>query len=361
MATLPLSHHYIVILCGGSGPRLWPLSTANHPKQFLNIIKPESLIQQTIKRYSSFISPKNIFIVSHQNYKNKLKNLWQIPTKNLIFEPERKNTTMAITLACSHIFRLDPEAIITTSPADHYIQNLQHFATDSLLAIELAQSSGSIITIGIKPAFANPSFGYIKTTGTVKPYPVSRFIEKPKESKAKRLIQNSHWYWNSGIYTFTLKTLQHSLSVHAPKYYQYFNQLSKSISLSLVKKIYHQSPKLPFDKTISEKSHNLKLIPATFDWSDVGEWQAIYKLLKHDQDQNALFNSSTKAISINSQNCLIAGQSDKLIGLVGVSDLAIIDTPQGLLICQLPLSAQVRDLVAKIVADPETKHFFANK
>ncbi|MCL4383915.1 sugar phosphate nucleotidyltransferase [Patescibacteria group bacterium] len=353
MAAVSENHHFLVILCGGTGPRLWPLSTSRQPKQFLKIDSTKTLLEETIARCRNLVPKGHLYIVSNKIYAAKLKKF----REHVLLEPERKNTTTAILYATSVISKIDPQAIITTTPADHFVAGLESFRSCLQSAYHQAQR-GTIVTIGITPTSPNPSYGYIKISGHRTPYPVIRFIEKPKKSLCRRLISNPQWFWNSGIYTFSLSSLKHSLSIHSPKYHQIFQQLLRSDSPTSLARIYHQSPHLAFDYVVSERSHNLTMIPATFSWSDVGEWQSIYQLLSKDQNQIATFNQQTPYISIDSSTCLLSGNPQKLIGLIGVSNLAIIDTPAGLLVCQLPLSAKVRDLVATIVADQKTKHFF---
>ena len=352
MAPIPSNHHYLVILCGGSGPRLWPLSTANQPKQFLKILSPNTLLENTIKRCLKIVDKKHLIIVSNKKYQNLLKR-YQL---TILYEPEKKNTTMAILYAASYISKLDPQAIITTTPADHYIAKVDQFVQDIKTASQIA-AQGTIVTIGITPDSPNPSFGYIKIRSKCYPYQVSRFIEKPSVKKAKVLIHNHRWYWNSGLYTFQINTLIHALRIHQPLYLSLFEQLQSATSSQKIKNIYTQSPSLAFDRAISEQSHNLTMVKSHFVWSDLGEWGAIFQQAPKNKQHNAILNQSD-SIAIDSSNCLVYGQKDKLIGLIGVNNLSIIDTPRGLLICPHILSARVRDLVATIVADPHIKHFF---
>lgn len=356
--------HFIVILCGGTGPRLWPLSRATYPKQFLNIIGDKSLLLQTINRSLSIVKPQNIFVIT--NYKNvkdiekTTKNL--LPKENIIIEPQKKNTAMAILYATATIKNINPCACITTLPADHYIKDIKKFTADLNKTSEIANSTNAIVIIGIKATSPNPSYGYIATSKTKNEYlKVNQFIEKPDLKTAQKLI-NQNCYWNAGIYTFSISTLESEFAKHQPEYFKLYSKLICELDSSKsIEKIYSLSNNLAIDFAISQKSKNIVLIPASFDWNDVGEWNAIFSQLKKNPQGNASFKEETQYLEVNSKNCLISGTNNKLIGLVGVENMAIIDTPDALLICNLDQSHNVRDLVTKIVSHKKTENYFLKK
>ena len=358
------SNQYVVILCGGSGPRLWPLSHAGHPKQFLKILGKKTLLEQTFSRCQKFCPGKNIFIVSNQKYQAKIDKILgkKLPPQNFIYEPEKKNTTMAILLALAHIQKLNPDAVVTTTPADHYIKKIISFRKDIANSQKLAQNHHRIITIGIKPAFANTSYGYILPRQKNQPLSnVSLFVEKPDKDTAQNLIKKGA-LWNSGIYTFTLTDIVNEVEKLQPEYFRLYQQLVNSqLDKKTIAKVYAKSPDLAIDRAVSEKSDQIYVIPASFDWSDIGEWKSIHQRSDKDSDNNAVLNSQTNYLAHNSTNCLINGSKNKLIGLVGVSNLAVIDTDDGLLICHLDDSYHVRDLIGKMVKNKKYKSFFLKK
>lgn len=359
------SNHFIVILCGGTGPRLWPLSSANQPKQFLSLLSSKTLLEQTLFRAKKITPAKNIFIVSNQRYQSKIEKLIgrQLPKANFIYEPSKKNTAMAILLAISHIQKINPQAVITTTPSDHFIPKIITFKKDIKRAAALACGHHQILTIGIKPSFPNISYGYIVPQIKNESFSrVSLFIEKPDKETAQNLIKKGA-FWNSGIYTFTLEDMVSEFEKLQPEYFSIYQQLN-STDLNDVKKItsiYKKSPELPIDRAISEKSDKMSVINAKFEWSDVGEWRAIKGKSTQDSDGHSLINPQTEYLSYNSKNCLVSGHKGKLIGLVGVENLAIIDTPDGLLICSLDQSHQVRDLVGQMVKNKRYKNYFLKK
>jgi mannose-1-phosphate guanylyltransferase len=350
------SNHYVLILCGGSGPRLWPLSRVSHPKQFLKLFGNQSLIQETYSRYQKIVPTSHIFVVSNIKYKSEIiRHLPSLPKTNLIIEPEKKNTAMAIVYGCSVIYKINSQAIVTTAPADHFISNDSAFSKDLSSAITIASINDTIVTIGVKPTDPNPAFGYIlPSSKTGNFYPITKFIEKPTITDAQIYIKKDA-YWNSGIYTFSIPTLLQELKNTHLTYYSLFQELidhPKSIT-----KVFKKSENLSFDVAISEKSPHLSMIICHFQWSDVGQWLAIYlQLLK--KNSFATINQDTQFIQLNSKNCLLSGLPHKLIGLVGVNNLAVIDTPDSLLICDLNDSFSVRELVGQIVTNPKLKNFF---
>lgn len=336
MATTSKIDHLFVILCGGTGPRLWPLSTTSHPKQFLPILSADSLLLQTINRLKTITDKKNIYIVTSNRNLNLIyqdsKNV--LPTENIFIEPDKKNTALAIYFALSKFLNLNPQTVVSFLPSDHFISPINKFKSDLQKTAKIASENSSLVTIGIHPSFPNTSYGYILKN--------KKFVEKPDKIHALKHIINGA-LWNSGIYTATIST--------------YLSEFQKHFK----NPDYKKSKPLSFDFAISEKTKNLDFIKASFDWSDVGEWGAIFKKSKTDHDHIAIVDRNTNYISQNSHHCLVSGQSkDKLIGLVGISNLAIIDTPEALLVSSLDNSHQVRDLVTKITSNQKIKHFFVD-
>lgn len=354
--------HYALILCGGTGPRLWPLSRVDRPKQFLNLFSENSLIKETFLRAKRIVPKENIFVVTNQKYENlikqNLKNL--IDDNNILCEPQKKNTAMAILYAASVISKINPNATITSFPSDHFISQLSKFDSDIKKSFQLAQNK-QIITFGIRPNSPSPSFGYIKSDNKNN---VLEFIEKPKVALAQKLIQSKYVYWNSGIYSFRIDTLLEEFNLHSKAYIPLYHKLLENGSHpKIIQKVYSLSPSLAIDFAISEKSKKMVVIPASFNWNDIGEWKSIYQELPKDSNRNAVLSKEIKYLEVNSKNCLISSDSQKLIGLVDVNNLAIIDTPDALLICNINSdgSYKVKDLVTKIVQNLKFKHFFTGK
>jgi len=334
MATTP--KQIFVILCGGTGPRLWPLSTTSHPKQLLPILSDKSLLEQTISRLLKITSKDNIYITtSNKNIDdiNKIA-LRYLSQEHIIVEPDKKNTAVAIYYTLGKLSDLPTDSVVSFLPSDQYIFPINKFKNDLLKSANLAFENSTIVTIGIHPAFPNPSFGYILKNNS--------FVEKPDKIHALKHIINGA-LWNSGIYTATIKT--------------YLDQFSKYFP----KPNYKNTKPISFDYAISQKSKILQHIKASFDWSDVGEWGAILALSKQDKQHNAIVNKNTKYITYDSQHCLLSSQDpNKLIGVVGLNNISIIDTPKALLVTSNEKCSHVRDLVTSIVNNPKLKNYFAD-
>ena len=226
-SSININDVYILILCGGSGPRLWPLSRADSPKQFLKLFSSNSILRQTIIRSKKIAKKENIFLVTNHKYLNKVTKeiTGQIPLKNILSEPAKRNTTTAIIYGTSIIKNINPNAVIVSFPSDHLILNTDQFKTDILSAISLAKNTNSIVAIGTKPTTPNPSYGYLIPKDYKKGiYSVSRFVEKPDFVQAQKLIcQNA--FWNSGIYIFSIETIISEIAKNQPGYFKILNLL----------------------------------------------------------------------------------------------------------------------------------------
>jgi len=356
-------NHYILIMCGGSGPRLWPLSRTTRPKQFLQLFGNNSLIKETYNRFKKFVPVKNIFFVSHQKYLEELKQEFgkSVPSQNYISEPEKKNTAMAILYGATVIQKIDPKAVISAVPSDHFIKSSSNFQKDLHKAAKIASTTDNIVAIGIHPTYPNPGFGYILPNSGKGGYQsANRFVEKPSVIDAEILIRKDA-LWNSGIYTFRPEIIINELGLHQPDFRPIIDTLKLSSSVVTAHKVYKVAPIIAIDKAVSEKTKNLVIFKASFDWSDVGEWHAIWQHLQPQTDGLSILNNQGNLVAVNSKNCLVYGDNKKLTGLVGLNNLAIIDTPDSLLVCNLNDSFSVRELVKKIVNDPKLKKYFLTK
>lgn len=358
------SQHFIVILSGGTGHRLWPYSRLQYPKQFFNLFKNKTLLEQTVNRAKKVCSSKNIFIVSSSNYQEKTLKIIgnKIPSSNFIFEPIKKNTAMAIIYAINHIKKIDPAATITTMPSDHYVKQILKFKKTIFKSVKLANDYHQIVTIGVKPTYANSTYGYILPQQKNQPFSkVSLFIEKPSQEIALNLVKKGA-LWNSSIHTFTIPDILSEFQQIQPEYIDLLNTLESSSDVSkTTKHVYKKSPDLSFDKLLAEKSQHLLVISSNFEWNDVGEWNSIYRQLDKDKSGIATLNTDTQFLQIDSKNCLVACPKNKLITLIDVNNLAIIDTPDGLLISSLSSdnSFKVKEIVNKLIKNKKLKKYFS--
>jgi mannose-1-phosphate guanylyltransferase/mannose-6-phosphate isomerase len=326
---------YVVILAGGKGKRLWPLTENSVPKQFLNIIKKDTFLNHTIKRSLYLVKPENIYIVSlgkHSKQINSSLIKYNIPKKNLLLEPEAKNTAPAVLLAVSTIAKKDPESTLLISACDQLISGKTNFIEDSRRAFKACQA-GFIVAFGIKPSGPETEYGYMKAGRKPKDrrinfscYIVDEFIEKPAQKQAAKLTQSKNYSWSSGLFMAKSQTLLAEYKKNALGYYSHF--MKKNYNGAGLKKIYHMIKPETFEKLIIQKSSRLTLIKAKFRWQDLGQWDLIYKALKKNKDKNVV---SGAVVSSAVKNSLLLSMQKQVVCL-GLKDVVVVDTEAGLLI-----------------------------
>ncbi len=333
-----------IILCGGNGTRLWPISRTLMPKQFVKLFDEQSLFQLTVKRNSQFC--KTQFIVSNaEQYFLAIDQLQELNKTNnkYLLEPMGRNTAPAIALAC---FELDSEDIVLVTPSDHLIKDEKAYHQSIQRAKELAIKE-NLVTFGIKPTFAETGFGYIEAVNLDKE-DVKAFHEKPDFQIATKYLEAGNYYWNSGMFMFKAGVFLEELKKHSPKIYETALYAFENSTKESIIRIKHDDmaniPEDSIDYAVMEKSNKVKVIASDIGWSDVGSFDALYEELPKDKDGNTI---NTQHISINSKNNLICGNERK-IATVDVEDLIIADTGDALLISKKGSSQKVKKVVEKI-------------
>jgi len=281
-----------LILAGGSGTRLWPLSREAYPKQFLRLNSEKSLFQQTVERLLKFISPEDIIVITNHLYKfNVIADLEAISsalTNHIILEPVRKNTAPAIALAikyCLEKLGSSQDEVLFVCPSDHIIKPVEKFV-ECVEKAERIAKKGHLVTFGIKPFYPETGFGYIKIKGEDKGgyFSVERFTEKPDPETAKRFLSEGNYFWNSGMFAFTLGTMIEELKLHASDIYHIFNN-----PLDAMISNFYNMPEISIDYAVMEKSKKVVAIPMDICWSDIGSWDSLYDVLEKDEKGNAIF------------------------------------------------------------------------
>jgi mannose-1-phosphate guanylyltransferase len=340
-----------VILAGGSGTRLWPLSRAKKPKQFLCLENNYSLIQNTALRVSKK-NGEDIFVITTKNSKKIIyKQLKQVLPKfkkeNLIIEPIGRNTAPAI--AFGSLF-FDPDDIIVILSADHYIKDGNKFISALKKAKKIAQEN-HIVTLGIIPDYPKTNYGYIKRTNVsiLNGYKVQNFVEKPDESTAKKYLKDNNYFWNAGIFIFKVRIFLDELKKHSK---EIFNVLEKiKFKKEKKKKItlddYKKFKNISIDYAIMEKSNLLVVIPSDFGWNDIGGFASLYEILNKDKNNNVIRIDNENFINVNSKNIMVIGKNKKIVA-IDIKNLFVIDTPDALLITNKNSTEKIKSVVENL-------------
>ncbi|OGX15627.1 MAG: hypothetical protein A2166_02525 [Omnitrophica WOR_2 bacterium RBG_13_41_10] len=340
--------NYAIVLAGGIGSRFWPLSTDAKPKQFLSLFSNKPLLVESIERISGPVTKRNIYIATNKTYKKAIQQCLKktgILAKNILFELGSKNTLAAIAVLVNKIYKMDKNAVVVVLPSDHIIKDKRTFRQTIKNAIQTA-TANFIVTLGIIPKRAEGGFGYIKIKDKLKvknitAYRVDRFIEKPGLVKASNLIKNKRFYWNSGIFIFKASKLLEEIRKLNPQTFRIITKIKNRDDLN---KLWPRFPNISIDYAIMEKSKSLALLPLVCGWSDLGSYQVAGEVMKKDQDGNI---SQGRHIDLGSKNITVWAK-EKIVATVGLNNVIIVDTQNGLLVCDKNKTQEVREIVKRI-------------
>jgi mannose-1-phosphate guanylyltransferase len=348
--------YYALIMAGGSGTRLWPLSREARPKQSLKLIGGRSMFQHAVDRLLPFFDLGRIWVVTREGHKQLLQHqVPDLPESNFILEPEGRGTAPAIGLAAIQIFRNDPEAMMAVLTADHYITEIRHFQEVLSAAQKIAQN-GSLVTLGITPSKPSTAFGYIEQGSKLENvdefdvYRVRRFTEKPDRETANRMISSGKYSWNSGMFIWQVKRIMDELRRQMPEFYKQLMEIDRVLGTQeypkVLDQIWPQVSKETIDYGVMEGAENVVVIPVEIGWTDVGSWDSLIGLLPADAHGNIIEGVHE---GIETSSSLIIGEK-RLIATIGVNDLVIVDTEDALLVCARGKEQKVREIVDRLRA-----------
>ena len=340
---------HCVILAGGSGTRFWPYSRKDNPKQLLNIVGDKTMLQITIDRLRKLKSTSEIYIITKKElYKPILKSIKHIKAENIIVEPSAKNTAPAIALVAQKIFMNNKNAVMGVFPADHLIVGHNHFEKSLNSAFSLVKKEQILVTIGIKPSYPSTAYGYIQYepgTKNKNGYHVKTFAEKPHETLAKRFIKSGDFLWNAGIFVWGVKSLLLSLEKHMPDLHDAIKKIGLRIEKSdSFDDIWESISPESIDYGLMEKANNIFVIPAEFEWNDLGSWDALHDIFSKKENDNVVRGLGTV---LEGKNNFIQSKN-RFTAVIGIDNVIVVNTDDATLIVPRNKVEKVKDLVAWI-------------
>ena len=343
---------YGLILAGGSGSRLWPLSRELYPKHLLNIIQDsESLLQSTFSRLKACMPEENIVSITGVKHFSNVKYQLSFAAENpvVLSEPISKNTAPAIVLATKYITETSKEdPVILVVPSDHLIKDITAFSETVKEGEKLAQE-GYIVTFGIKPSYPETGYGYINSIDGRK---VNKFVEKPSEELAEEYLADGHYYWNGGIFMFKASTLLKETSKCAPDIYELLKNFDFTKSSDIPFTEFDKMPNISIDYAVMEKSDKIALVELKSDWNDLGSWKSIYDVSKKDSSGNVMIGH---VLDEGSKNSLVYSSS-KLVSTIGLEDTILVETEDAILACKMDKSQDVKKIYETLKQQNDETH-----
>ena len=346
---------YCVIMAGGIGSRFWPLSKSDMPKQFLDILGTgRTFLQQTYDRLKKICPNENFYVVTSVDYKDLVMR--QIPELNesqILLEPLRRNTAPCIAYACYKIQKVDPNANIIVAPADHYIQQEEAFLEELWKGLEFVEENDALLTLGIKPSRPETGYGYIqiesaKEIGAVKNlHKVKTFTEKPDLQLAKIFLESGEFFWNSGIFIWSLPSIMKAFNTHLSWLSELFDKGNKlygtSDEVHFLNKTYSECQNISIDYGIMEKASNVYVLCSDFGWTDLGTWGSLYENSKKDDQRNVV--SGRNVMLYGAKDCIVNMPNEKLVVLHGLEGYIVVESEGTLMVCRKEDEQQIRQFV----------------
>lgn len=341
----------VVILAGGGGTRLWPLSRETKPKQIQPFLDKETLLQKTYKRIRRGFSPRDIFVATNSTFADLVREqLPRLAADHFFIEPVRRDTAAAIGLVTALLHRENPKTIFTTANSDHYMKDEGEYLRALKLAGRVvADHPDYTALLGVNPSYPETGYGYIQMDGSFTEYGkdhvfrVKRFIEKPPIERAKEFQGKWEYLWNPGMFVWRADTLLNLFAEHLPATHKILMRIAKNPSL-LAKEFPKIKP-ISIDYGIMEKTKKLLVIPADFGWSDIGHWKTIYDALAHNDTANVVRG---RHVGIDSRGNLIYSLTGKMVTTVGIKNMIIIETEDAILVCPKERAQDVKKIVAEL-------------
>lgn len=331
-------NYFAVLMAGGVGSRFWPVSTAQFPKQFHDMLGTgETLIQKTFSRLSQLIPKENILILTNEIYNDiVLEQLPEVSPEQIVLEPAMRNTAPCILYATLKIQKINPDAVMVVAPTDHWIEDETAFLDNLQRAFDCAQKEEVLMTLGIKPTFPNTGYGYIEYDAQNERQikKVIQFREKPDYVTAKSFLEQGNFLWNAGIFIWSVKAVTSAFVKFQPVMYSHFMEgydiYNTEGEREFINENYANSENISIDYAVMEKAPNVYVLPAAFDWNDLGTWGSLHDKLAKDENNNTVVNA--RVFIENSTNNIIRADKGKTVIVDGIHNYIIVDKEDILLI-----------------------------
>ncbi len=351
---------YALILAGGVGSRLWPRSREGRPKQLLDLISERSMLQETVARVVPLVPPERIIVMTNQGYVTTVREqLPDVPATNVIGEPAVRGTASAVGFGAAIIARQDPDAVMFSLHADHYIRDVEGFR-QALRAAAAVAGDGYLVTIGIEPGYPETGYGYIErgeALGTFEghiAYRVVRFTEKPDAEQAQAFVDSGRYYWNSGLFTWQVSTILEAFARYMPDTFEKLQVMASAIGTDreqeTLNRVWPTLENQTIDYGIMERAERVAVVPADFGWSDVGTWNALFELMAADSERNVVVGDH---VGVDTRGSFIYTDG-RLIATIGVEDLIVVDVDDAVLICPRDRAQDVKALVDRLQREKRT-------
>ncbi|MFD2726736.1 mannose-1-phosphate guanylyltransferase [Hyunsoonleella rubra] len=347
-------NYYAILMAGGVGSRFWPVSTQDFPKQFHDMLGTgDTLLQKTFYRLASFIPKENILILTNERYNDLV--LEQLPILNpgqVVLEPAMRNTAPCILYASLKIQKENPNAVMIVAPSDHWIEDEKAFAKNVTQAFEFCSENDALMTLGIQPTFPNTGYGYIEydKSSSTEIKPVNQFREKPDYNTAKEFIAQGNFLWNAGIFMWSVKSVVNAFKNNQPNLFELFENgitaYNTDAEKDFIAENYPKAENVSVDYAIMEKSKNVFVIAAEFDWNDLGTWGSLYDKLDKSESDNALVNA--KVLAEEASGNMIRTEKKKIVVVDGISDYIIVDKEDVLLIYPKAKEQDIKKTLQKV-------------
>ena len=351
-----MDHTYCVIMAGGKGERFWPLSADQMPKPFLKLMSDKTMIQLTLERLAGFVPHERVFVALGASHLAVARDqLPQLPAQNFLVEPEGRDTAPAIGFAAISLLEKDPGAIMVVVPADHYIPDVDRFRRTIAHGVNIARKGNYLVTIGIKPVRPETGYGYINARKVFSMsdegvcFAVDRFVEKPDMKRAVEYLEEGNYYWNAGMFIWRAETLLAGIERHMPDLARGLTEIRDAFASrkkSRIGEVYRSFKKESIDYGLMEKADNVLMIPGEFRWDDVGTWNSLLRVMDRDKRGNY---SSGETVCLDTTDSVVYGE-DIPVGTIGVSNLVVVASKHGVLVCHGDRTQEVREIARVIEA-----------